>query len=90
MPTINGHPVFAHSILDLIDDGFSRCLNAQHLLHLHDVVAVSLSSNHAVSIHHLPQSISFAQQLVDSSLSILLVDDGAIDGFDAWVELNFS
>ena len=50
---IDMHAMALHSVLDLVDDRLSGCLNAQHLLHLENVVGLSFFEVDTWSRHHL-------------------------------------
>mmetsp|Transcript_3177 Transcript_3177/g.7200 ORF Transcript_3177/g.7200 Transcript_3177/m.7200 type:complete len:253 (+) Transcript_3177:84-842(+) len=64
VPDVDLQPVRTHRRTDLLDDRVARSLDAQHRLHLHDVVGPDLGAVDALEVHDLLQTVSLHSQTV--------------------------
>ena len=69
--------VAAHSVLNLVDDCLSRCLNPKDLLGFQDVIRGSVSKINTRRSHNLSEAVALNQKLVLVFVFLWFADDGA-------------
>mmetsp|Transcript_52664 Transcript_52664/g.132466 ORF Transcript_52664/g.132466 Transcript_52664/m.132466 type:complete len:303 (+) Transcript_52664:888-1796(+) len=73
-----------HGLLDFADDGGARRLNAEDLLHLHNVVARRVAALHALHAHDVSQAVPLHKQLEHFlAARVLLVHNCALHAGEA-------
>ena len=81
MPSINGHSVTLHRVVDLRHDGLPSRLDTQHGRHFVRVVRCRFTRFDARCRKNLSQIVTFDKKFVlcRSDVRVVNVDDGAID-----------